>query len=153
MITHSFLFRVVAALALALPCAAFASSKALNTTTFSHLAVHGYDAVAYFTEHKAVEGEKQFSLEKDGATWRFASQANLDTFKADPAKYAPQFGGYCAYAVSQGKTADIDPQAWKIVNGKLYLNYSKKIQEKWEQDQARYIVDADKNWPQLSENK
>lgn len=153
MITNSFLFRLVATVVLALPTAVFASSKSLNTTTFGHVAVHGYDPVAYFTENKAIEGQKQFSFEKDGATWRFANQANLDAFKASPEKFAPQFGGYCAYAVSQGKTADIDPQAWKIVNGKLYLNYSKKIQEKWEQDQARYIVDADKKWPQLSESK
>src|SRR5512135_2769630 len=88
------------------------------------VAIRGYDPVAYFTESKPVEGSKQFTFEWQGATWRFASAANRDLFAKTPEKYAPQYGGYCAYAVSQGHTATIDPQRWRIVDGKLYLNYS-----------------------------
>ena len=83
-----------------------------------------------------------------GSKWYFASAANRDAFAADPAKYAPQYGGYCAWAVSQGYTAKIDPEAWKIVDGKLYLNYSKSIQEKWVAGGVdRLIAAGDGNWP------
>ena len=84
-----------------------------------------------------------------GATWYFSTQTHKDLFEGDPEKYAPQYGGYCAYAVSQGITADIDPQAWKIVDGKLYLNLDKGIQEIWEKDMAGYITKANTNWPKL----
>ena len=84
-----------------------------------------------------------------GAKWQFSSPESRDLFKANPAQYAPQFGGYCAWAVSHGYTADIDPEAWKIVNGKLYLNYSKSVQKKWEQDIPKYIEDGNRNWPGL----
>ena len=90
-----------------------------------------------------------FTTEWHGATWRFASAAHRDQFVADPEKFAPQFGGYCAWAVSQNKTAGIDPEAWKIVDGKLYLNYSKDIQAKWEQDVPGNIGKAEANWPKL----
>lgn len=117
------------------------------TGTLSDLAVSGYDPVAYFTDGKPVEGKSDFEFEWQGATWRFANAKNLEAFKADPAVYAPQYGGYCAWAVSQGYTASSDPQAWKIVGKKLYLNYSKDVQSKWEKDPAGNIVKADKNWP------
>jgi hypothetical protein len=84
-----------------------------------------------------------------GATWRFASAEHRDMFAASPEQYAPRYGGYCSYAVSQGHTASIDPEAWKIVDGKLYLNYSKGVQKMWEKDQAGYIGKADANWPGL----
>jgi hypothetical protein len=84
-----------------------------------------------------------------GTTWIFASAENRDRFQADPERYAPQYGGYCAYAVSKGHTASIDPKAWTIVDGKLYLNYSKGVKKKWEQDVPGNIVKADKNWPDL----
>jgi hypothetical protein len=82
-----------------------------------------------------------------GAKWFFATAANRDLFESDPEKYAPQYGGYCAYAVAMGKTADIDPNAWKIVDGKLYLNYNQEIQVKWLEDVPGYIQKADMNWP------
>lgn len=113
------------------------------------LAVAGYDPVAYFTDGKAVEGSSEFTAEWKGATWRFASAAHRDQFKADPDKYAPQYGGYCAWAVSQDKTAGIDPEAWKIVDGKLYLNYDKEVQAMWEKDVPGNIRKADANWPGL----
>ena len=128
------------------------AEKPVNTTLFG-VAIKGYDPVAYFTDQKPVKGEKAFKFEWMDAEWRFASQENLDKFKADPEKYAPQYGGYCAWAVSQGSTAGIDPDAWKIVEGKLYLNYNKKIQKKWETDIPGHIKLADENWPKIIDKK
>jgi YHS domain-containing protein len=113
------------------------------------VAVKGYDTVAYFNQSKPVKGSSQFTHEWMGARWQFASQANLDAFRKEPERYAPKFGGYCAWAVSNNYTADIDAEAWKIVDGKLYLNYSKDVQKKWEQDQYNRIQSAEKNWPGL----
>lgn len=121
------------------------------TGTFSSLAVSGYDPVAYFTMGKPVEGKSDLEYEWNGATWRFANQQNLDAFKAMPEKYAPQFGGYCAWAVSQGYTASSDPTAWKIVDDKLYLNYSVGVQSQWSQDIPGNIAKADGNWPKVLE--
>jgi len=117
----------------------------------SGLAVSGYDAVAYFTEGRPVEGSDDFTVEYDGAVWRFASAENREAFASDPAKYAPQYGGYCAWAVSQGYTASTDPEAWKIVDGKLYLNYSQSVQQKWAQDIPANITAGDANWPKVLE--
>jgi YHS domain-containing protein len=118
---------------------------------FDEAAVGGYDAVAYFTTGKPVEGSKAFEYKYKGETWRFASADNLAAFKASPDKYAPQFGGYCAWAVSQGYTAKGDPKAWKIVDGKLYLNYDLNIQKKWETDVPGNIAKANSNWPAVLE--
>jgi YHS domain-containing protein len=130
-----------------LPLAARAE-KPVNATLFG-VAIKGYDPVAYFTDAKPVKGDSDFAFDWNGASWHFASAAHRDTFKAAPEKYAPQFGGYCAWAVSQGYTAGIDPAAWKIVNGKLYLNYSLEIQKKWEGDVPGNIAKAEGNWPTL----
>jgi YHS domain-containing protein len=113
------------------------------------VALHGYDAVAYHTEGRPVKGLPEFEFEYKGARFRFASQAHRDAFAANPERYAPQYGGYCAYAVSQGYTADTDPTAYSIVGGKLYLNYSKAVKRKWDLDQAGYIAKANANWPKL----
>ena len=121
----------------------------VNKSTFGGLAIKGYDPVGYFTERKAVKGSQEFETEHAGAKWRFVSQENLKLFTADPEAYAPQFGDYCAWAVSQGYTANIDPEAWKIVDGKLYLNYNKPVQEKWEKDAENLIKKANQNWPEL----
>jgi len=112
-------------------------------------AASGYDVVAYFTENRPVEGSSDFTARHEGATWRFSSAANRDLFVADPAKYAPQYGGYCAYAVAQGSTASTVPEAWKIVDGKLYLNYSTGVQRRWESQQSGYIEPAITNWPSV----
>ena len=114
------------------------------------VAVGGYDPVAYFTSGQPVRGDKAITLQHDGATWRFASAANRDAFKADPVKYAPAYGGHCAWAVSQGYTAKGDPNAWKIVKGRLYLNYNKSVQKTWEKNIPSNISKADKNWPKLT---
>ena len=113
------------------------------------LAIRGYDPVAYYQQSAPVKGSSQFSYQWQGARWLFASAENRDRFQAEPEHYAPQYGGYCAYAVSKGRTASIDPEAWKIVDGRLYLNYSKGVQKKWEQDVPGNIVKADRNWPEL----
>jgi hypothetical protein len=139
----------VVVLALGLAAAGHAVAP-VNKTLLGSLAVDGYDPVAYFTEGKPVEGKKEFSTDWNGAKWRFASAANRDLFVAEPAKYAPQYGGYCAWAVANNYTADTDPEAWAVVDGKLYLNYDKKVQEKWRQDVPGNIAKADQNWPKLS---
>lgn len=113
------------------------------------VALKGYDAVAYFQQNQPVKGSSQFSFKWMDATWLFSSAANRDQFAADPPRYAPQYGGYCSYAVSQGHTAPIDPDAWRIIDGKLYLNYSKGVQKTWEKDTTGYIQKADQNWPGL----
>lgn len=111
-------------------------------------AIDGYDPVAYFTAGKPVEGDSDFTYEWMDAKWYFASAANRDAFAKDPEKYAPQYGGYCAWAVSQGYSAKTDPDAWKVVGGKLYLNYNKDIQKKWEAGGIeKLIVAGDSNWP------
>ena len=119
------------------------------TPLFSDKAIRGYDTVAYFTEGRAVEGNDQFSTQYKEATWLFSSQENLDLFLSDPEKYAPQYGGYCAYAVSKNTTASIQPELFTIVDGKLYLNYNQSINDKWQANKETFIQQADKNWPNL----
>lgn len=111
------------------------------------IAIRGADPVAYFTDAAHVSGSDEFTHNWQGVTWKFASAENRDRFAADPDAYAPQYGGFCAYAVSQGTTASIEPDSWKIVEGKLYLNYNKKIQTRWEKDIPGYITAANQNWP------
>jgi len=113
------------------------------------IAIDGSDAVAYFTENAPVVGDPGISHEWNGATWRFASLANRNAFIAEPQAYAPQYGGYCAFAVSRGYTAETIPEAWKIVDGKLYLNFSRRIQRRWERDIAANIAMGDANWPSV----
>lgn len=118
----------------------------LVSTTAENIAIKGYDPVAYFKENLAHEGKADFSLDWNGAKWYFSSAENRDEFAKKPEIYAPQFGGYCAYAVSKGYTADGDPNAWSIVNGKLYLNYNQEVKEKWEPEKEKRIPDGEKNW-------
>ena len=112
-------------------------------------AIRGYDPVAYFTEGKPVRGSKTFQSQWSGATFSFASADNQALFEADPEKYAPQYGGYCAYAVSEGYTAKTDPESWSIVDGKLYLNYSPGVRDLWSQDIPGRTAAADRNWPSV----
>ena len=114
------------------------------------VAVRGTDVVAYFTERRAIAGSPAFTHDWRGATWRFASAANRDLFAADPDRYAPAYGGFCAFAVSEGYTAPIDPQAWRIVDGRLFLNYDQAIKRRWERDIPGRVARADANWPRLS---
>lgn len=113
-------------------------------------AIRGYDPVAYFTDGRPVRGDRRFRHDWQGATWLFASAEHRDAFAGDPARYAPAYGGFCAFAVSEGKTAPIDPTAWRIVEGKLYLNYSTGIHAEWSKDIPGRITRADRNWPGLA---
>ena len=113
------------------------------------VAIVGYDPVAYFTAGQPVKGQEGLSTEWMGATWRFSSAANLALFKAAPEKYAPQYGGYCAYGVSQDKLVSIEPDKFKIVDGKLYLNYDADVQALWLKDPAGYIRQADARFAAL----
>lgn len=112
-------------------------------------AINGYDPVAYFKDGAPVKGDTGITHSWNGAEWRFASAENRDVFARAPEAYAPQFGGYCAWAVSQGYTASTDPNAWRIVNGKLYLNYSRRVQRRWEQDVSGNIAKGNANWPDV----
>ncbi len=109
-------------------------------------AIQGYDPVAYFTDSKPVKGDLTITYAYEGATWFFASAKNRDAFKADPLKYAPQYGGYCAFGTSRGYKAPTEPDAWTIVDNKLYLNYNAKVRTEWDKDKPGYIERADKNW-------
>lgn len=126
---------------------ALAKTPAVYVNPKNQLAISGYDPVAYFTQGKPVPGDKQFSATYEGATWHFSSAANRDAFLKSPSAYAPQFGGYCALAVSKGATAKTEPENWKIVDGKLYLNYSDLAHAIWEQDIPGNISLGHKNWP------
>jgi len=124
-------------------------AKPVNTGWFGSSAIKGYDTVAYFTAGKAVKGDKSFTYRWNGANWSFSSQKNLDLFKATPEKYTPQYGGYCAYAMADGKQVSIDPKSFDVKNGKLYLNYSTSVQKKWKANIADYIKNADSQWDQI----
>lgn len=113
-------------------------------------ALRGFDVVAYHTEQRAVPGSAAHTHDWNGARWRFASSANRDAFAADPARYAPQYGGYCAYGLAQGYKVGTDPNAFAVVDGKLYLNYSPAVQRTWNGDRAGYIRTADGNWVRLA---
>lgn len=125
------------------------AADSVYTGLFSSLAVGGYDSVAYFEDKKPVRGTKEHTFEWRGATWRFASAEHRARFRADPERYAPQYGGYCAYAMADGETVSSNPEAWRVVSGKLYLNYSKKVRAKWERDIAGYVTKADRAWSQI----
>lgn len=141
--------RAAFAVALAVLSAASVGAQKVNTS-FTGLAIDGYDPVAYFTQNKPVKGTRELTFEFEGATYRFASAGHREQFAKEPAKYVPQYGAFCAWAVSRGYTADTDPLAWRIVDGKLYLNYNTSVQKKWEEDIAGNISKADTNWPSLS---
>jgi len=113
-------------------------------------AIKGYDPVAYFTDGKPVKGSRSLTFEWRGATWRFATREHLELFRADPEKYAPQYGGYCAWAMAQGDAVGVDPRIWTIVDGRLYLNYNADVQKKWKADIPGYIERADLNWTRLT---
>ncbi|MFW7526219.1 YHS domain-containing (seleno)protein [Vibrio ostreicida] len=126
------------------------SADKIYTGIFSSKALSGYDTVAYFTQGKPVKGDSQFQTEYQDANWYFASQEHLDAFKADPERYAPQYGGYCAWAVSaKNDFASADPKQWAIVDGKLYLNYDAEVKSWWDDDRSGHIKQADINWPTL----
>lgn len=115
------------------------------------VAIAGADPVAYFTDEQFVAGSTEYTHEWQGTTWQFANAENRDRFASDPEAYAPQYGGYCAWAVGQNALAAIDPNAWSIVDGKLYLNANERIQTRWSEDIPGNIALAEANWPTLSQ--
>jgi len=135
------------ALVVALPPAAQAQ-KSVNADS-DKVAIKGYDAVAYFTEGRPVKGKGEFEFRWEDARWQFSSAAHRDAFAAEPERYQPQYGGFCALGLAMGKVVDVDPESWTIVDGKLYLNYDKKFREQWRANAAENIKQADANWPKL----
>ncbi|MDX2251027.1 MAG: YHS domain-containing (seleno)protein [Nitrospira sp.] len=112
------------------------------------LAIGGYDPVAYFTDQKPVKGSPEFQATHRNSTFQFASSAHRDLFASDPAKFVPQYGGYCAYGMAKGYKAKIDPAAFTVVDGKLFLNYNDTVRAQWLSDISGYIRKADANWPE-----
>ena len=110
-------------------------------------AVHGYDVVTYFKQGKPVAGDSRFTAQHEGVTYRFSSAEHRDAFTSDPASYAPQYGGYCAFGAAMGRKFDGDPNAWAIVDGKLYLNLNKNIQARWKENVPGFVRGANNNWP------
>lgn len=134
------------------PKPAGAASMMMMTPTLVNtdeegLAIHGYDPVAYFTAGAPTKGQASFSTTWNGATYHFASAANRDVFVAKPDTYAPQYGGYCAMGIAGGAKFDVDPDTWRVENGKLYLNKDKRTQTMWLRDVPGNIVKADTKWP------
>lgn len=115
-------------------------------------AIKGYDPVAFFTESKPVKGADSLSYQWKEATWLFSSRQNLDAFTASPEKYAPQYGGYCAYGTAEGHKAPTQTDTWTVVNDKLYFNYNAKVKEIWSKDQQNLILKADQKWPELKDH-
>jgi YHS domain-containing protein len=116
-------------------------------------AIGGYDPVAYFTEGKPVMGSSEFAWTWQGANWHFASEKNRTAFKTEPERYAPQYGGYCAFGMTKGYKAPTEADAWTIVDKKLYFNYNQKVRTEWDKDQPGYILKADQNWVEAKEKK
>jgi len=141
-------FLLIVSLVAAAPVFAAGKADPINKDG-SGIAIKGYDPVAYFTESKPVKGSAAFTHQWMNSTWWFASAEDRDHFAKDPEKYAPQYGGYCAYGVSQNHTVSIDPEAWTIVDGKLYLNYSQGVKSTWSKQIPKYLEDANHNWPGL----
>lgn len=109
-------------------------------------AIHGYDVVSFHTEGRAVPGKTEWSMKWKEADWLFSNQANLDSFKLSPEKYAPQYGGYCAFGMARGYKAPTAIDTWTIVDSKLYFNFNLQVKNKWSEDKPGMIAKADKNW-------
>ncbi len=149
-----FLKSTLAATALSMTVlAGAASADEITTFVKGDAAIGGTDPVAYFTENKPVAGSDEFTAVYDDVTWKFSSAENRDKFKADPAKYAPQYGGFCAFGLSKGFKVPVVPEAWKIVDGKLYLNNSLAVQKRFEGNTAELINHADLNWDIVKDKK
>ncbi|WP_420340286.1 YHS domain-containing (seleno)protein [Roseibium sp.] len=129
------------------------SADEITTFTKNGAAIGGTDPVAYFTQGKPVAGSDEYTFQYDDVTWKFSSAENRDKFAADPVKYAPQYGGFCAFGLSKGFKVPVIPEAWKIVDGKLYLNNSIAVQERFEGNTAEYINHADLNWDIVKDTK
>ena len=147
MFTYRVLRRVSAIVGLVLLSTSAVADTPPVFTGRGDFAIRGYDAVAYHTEQKPVKGNSNYTSEWNGATWRFANSENRDRFQEDPERWAPKYGGYCAWAVSNNYTASTDPDAWSIVDERLYLNFSRSVRKTWSKDIPGNIKRGDANWP------
>ncbi len=128
----------------------FRAAMAASSEVFATggVAIHGYDPVGYFDQSSPVEGSSSYQLKWMGAVWRFASADHMYAFEMNPHRFAPQYGGYCAYAMAQGAVATTVPDAWTVHDGKLYLNFSTGVRQIWQQDIPGHIASADQHWPE-----
>ncbi len=133
------------------PIAAQAADDPIYTSWRNNVAVGGYDAVSFFAG-KPQEGKAEFSTTYKGAEWHFQTEANRDLFLANPEAFAPQYGGYCAWAIAEGKLAKGSPKHWYVEDGKLYLNFNKRIRDRWLADKDSFITEADGRWPNILED-
>lgn len=140
---------ILAGFMLALLAVGALAVEPVNSKNRDGKAIRGYDPVAYFMEQRPVKGLDQYTYDWQGATWYFSTADNRDLFAAEPGKWAPQYGGWCAYAMALGNAVNIDPDAFTIYEGRLYLNYSLGVQRKWLKDKDGYIGKADLNYPRL----
>lgn len=138
-------------MAIGSPSPTTAQQPEVYTGIVEGVAVGGYDPVAYFTQGEPVVGKPEISHQHAGVTWRFATEESWEAFKAEPSKYAPQYGGYCAWAVARNYTAKGDPMAWSIVGDRLFLNYNQWVKRIWERDKPGNISKGDANWPKVLE--
>lgn len=145
--------RLVPVAAILLVALSAASALAGSINEVKGIAILGYDPVAYFTVGKPVKGLAKYTAKLEGATFQFATAANRDSFVANTDKYAPKYGGFCAYGTSRGYKAAIDPTAFTIVDGHLYLNFNPDVKKTWSQDIPGYIEKADKNWPDVQKTE
>lgn len=131
------------------------ASKHNNAEVFAvnGVAIRGYDAVAFYSDHKAIPGSSAYEYKWNGASWHFANKIHLDSFSANPVKYAPQYGGYCAYGTAEGHKAPTLPETWTISQGKLYFNYNNEVKQLWMNDQQGFINKADKLWPTVKDDE
>ena len=152
--TNSVMKKFVLAWAIAsITLSVTAQTRSLLNLNNNGLAIQGYDPVAFFTDGKPVKGRPGFAIQHNGALYYFASKEHRDLFRADPAKYEPSFGGFCAYGVSRNKLVPIDVDAFQIVNGRLLLQYSKGVRDDFNKDTKTNLAKADNNWPGLVESK
>jgi len=141
--------RIAMSFSFALVLLAGVAGLAVGNSQMNNVAIKGYDTISYFKDSTALKGTELFTFQWHDMIWYFSSQENLDLFATSPEKYAPQYDGYCAWAMSEGRKAQTDPEVWKIFRGKLYLNCSMEAYEKWSRDIPGNIKKADTNWLKL----
>lgn len=146
------LIRVLTLMIVAVGCAVATAAWAGEYFEKDGAAIRGHDPVAYFKDGKPVKGSAEHRFEHKGSTFHFVSKANRDAFAAEPERYAPQYGGYCAFGMSGGYKAAIDPAAFMVREGKLYLNYNRDVQKQWSADVPGHVNKADRNWPVVSKH-
>jgi YHS domain-containing protein len=149
MMKHSILSFIFCGLLLSLSSFSVVALDPIYSGGSARAAIRGYDTVAYFTQGKAIKGSEDISHEYLGATWWFSSEEHRQLFIDSPEEYAPQYGGYCAYAVSRNTTASIKPEVFNVSDGKLYLNYNAGVQKRWLKNKGERIEDANDYWPEL----